>query len=162
MKLVHCDTCGRVMFETPAGGLGRCGECCRAIDAQAEHDPFAPPDVPILLHCLHCGRVLSSREMRQDENDLWRCGFEGCDGAGVGFDLHKIDSVHAWIVREGDGDELIEWGAAVRELLVRIGNVQELATDLKIMRANHPQWEVEVRRRFENPRLRADGTIRPT
>lgn len=52
-------------------------------------DPFGPPEKPIDVVCIHCEREYRSDEMRQDEEGLWCCKFEDCDGRGFGWDIHR-------------------------------------------------------------------------
>ena len=58
-----------------------------------EADPFRPPDVPIEVECIHCGREYDSyliewREEPDADGQLhgfWCCPTPGCDGRGFGF-----------------------------------------------------------------------------
>lgn len=66
-------------------------------------DCFRPPDVPTLVHCLHCGQEYESYEIvwrlntvdPDDEEDrvpgFWCCPVPGCAGKGFGFDIFPID-----------------------------------------------------------------------
>jgi hypothetical protein len=58
-------------------------------------DPFAPSkDGEREFRCLHCGRIVNEQEITYEERfgrTLWWCPNQSCDGAGVGFDLHRID-----------------------------------------------------------------------
>lgn len=62
-------------------------------------DPFRPPEVPVEVSCLHCGRTYDSYliEWREyyGENDeikgFWCCPTPGCDGLGFGFDILPTD-----------------------------------------------------------------------
>lgn len=72
---------------------------------EALQDHMKPPDVSTLVHCLHCGEEFESleiiwvpftdEEMKRDGKSsmlgMWRCPIEGCDGAGVAFDMWPVD-----------------------------------------------------------------------
>jgi len=64
----------------------------------AENDPFRPPDIPILVQCLHCGQEYDSYliEWVEEPGDcdlpgFWCCPVEGCSGKGFGFDILPVD-----------------------------------------------------------------------
>lgn len=68
-------------------------------------DPFAPPEVPTEVCCLHCGQTYESWQIEWRElTDLdhstdpdqklagfWCCPTPGCDGMGFGFDILPTD-----------------------------------------------------------------------
>ena len=62
---------------------------------EAREDPFGPPAVPVDVECLHCGERYSSGEMESrrwaDGIRRWSCPTPGCDGAGFGFDIHRVE-----------------------------------------------------------------------
>lgn len=65
---------------------------------EALADCFRPPDVPVEVHCIHCGREYDSyliwwdEEIVDGERDgFWRCPTPGCGGAGFGFDIWPTD-----------------------------------------------------------------------
>jgi len=65
---------------------------------EALADCFRPPDVPIEVHCIHCGREYDSYLIWWDEeivdgkrDGFWRCPTPGCGGAGFGFDIWPTD-----------------------------------------------------------------------
>ena len=97
------------------------------LDAQA--DPFKPPETPVEVSCLHCGkeyesyliewRVLTSAA--GEPHGFWCCPTPGCDGKGFGFDIfptdpHYQDERGGWVYDEeeqeeeedSDGDEVDE------------------------------------------------------
>lgn len=63
-------------------------------------DPFAPDrDGDREMKCLHCGETFNEQEVTYERrfvgntaNDqpLWYCPTSGCDGRGVGFDIHAV------------------------------------------------------------------------
>jgi hypothetical protein len=57
-------------------------------------DPFAPPEIPCEVRCLHCDRSYSSAKMRWNSKDeLWVCpNYAECGGAGYGMDIHDINA----------------------------------------------------------------------
>jgi hypothetical protein len=62
----------------------------------AENDPFRPPDIPVLVQCIHCGQEYDSYliewvEEPGDDGGFWCCPVEGCDGKGFGFDIFPVD-----------------------------------------------------------------------
>lgn len=59
-------------------------------DLQGDVDPFGPPSPPVFVECLHCKKKYMSDQMRSRDG-LWCCPVPGCDGAGYGFDIHKVD-----------------------------------------------------------------------
>jgi hypothetical protein len=64
-----------------------------------EGDPFGPPAISTLVHCLHCGEEYDSYriewrvETRTDgsQQGFWCCPTKGCGGIGFGFDIFPID-----------------------------------------------------------------------
>ena len=64
----------------------------------AERDPFRPPTVPVIVHCLHCDQEYESYlihwvedAIEFDSPGFWCCPTPGCDGKGFGFDIFPID-----------------------------------------------------------------------
>ncbi|MEX2170507.1 MAG: hypothetical protein WD851_14425 [Pirellulales bacterium] len=63
-------------------------------------DPFYPPAISTLVHCIHCGQEYDSYriEWRESVNSegkrqgFWCCPMPGCDGLGFGFDIFPVDS----------------------------------------------------------------------
>jgi hypothetical protein len=63
-------------------------------DGLESEDPFAPPEPPREVICLHCGEVFMSSEMRRSSG-LWVCmNWETCGGAGYGWDI--LDATPEW------------------------------------------------------------------
>ncbi len=69
------------------------------VDASpAERDPFRPPTVPVMVHCLHCDQEYESylihwvdETTEADIPGFWWCPTPGCDGKGFGFDIFPVD-----------------------------------------------------------------------
>ncbi len=64
----------------------------------AERDPFRPPTVPVIVHCLHCDQEYESYlihwvedAIESDAPGFWCCPTPDCDGKGFGFDIFPID-----------------------------------------------------------------------
>jgi hypothetical protein len=56
----------------------------------ADHDIFAPPQIPVECFCLHCRRVYMSDLILKIEIDgeiHHACPVEGCTAMGYGFDI---------------------------------------------------------------------------
>jgi hypothetical protein len=81
-------------------------------------DPFAPPEIPREVGCLHCGETYESYliEWRVEslanggEQGFWCCPTPGCDGKGFGFDILPTDVNYqdehgGWIHSDDDADE---------------------------------------------------------
>jgi hypothetical protein len=76
----------------------------------ADADPFRPPALSTIVHCLHCGeeydsyriewRVLTDGSGRA--HGFWCCPIEGCDGCGFGCDIFPIDPEY----RDENGDKM--------------------------------------------------------
>jgi hypothetical protein len=61
-------------------------------------DPFHPPSVPTLVHCIHCHEEYDSylmqyrvEEFGGKELGSWCCPMPGCDGRGFGFDIWPVE-----------------------------------------------------------------------
>jgi hypothetical protein len=65
--------------------------------APGSDDPFRPPDIPIEVHCRHCGQEYESYLIKwvPDETyhnkGFWSCPTPGCDGIGFCFDIWPTD-----------------------------------------------------------------------
>ena len=65
----------------------------------SDESGFPPPDVPIMVYCLHCGKEYMSSEMvppdgkRTEEmmEGFWWCGTPGCNAGGFGLDVFPVD-----------------------------------------------------------------------
>lgn len=64
----------------------------------AGRDPFRPPTVPVIVHCLHCDQEYESYlihwvedAIESDSPGFWCCPTPGCDGKGFGFDIFPVD-----------------------------------------------------------------------
>ena len=58
--------------------------------------PFAPPEVPVEVECLHCGETYQSDQMQlryegPDGELAWVCATPGCGALGFGFDILPTD-----------------------------------------------------------------------
>ena len=64
-----------------------------------DNDPFGPPPVSTVVHCIHCGEEYDSYKIqwrieRDDDgtqHGFWCCPIAGCDGKGFGFDIFPVD-----------------------------------------------------------------------
>jgi hypothetical protein len=64
-----------------------------------DNDPFGPPAVSIVVHCIHCGEEYESDRIEWriecdsdgTEHGFWCCPISGCDGMGFGFDIFPVD-----------------------------------------------------------------------
>jgi hypothetical protein len=76
--------------------------------SDASSDPFGPPAISTLVHCIHCGEEYDSYriEWRQEQRSdgrthgFWCCPMPGCDGAGFGIDIFPVDPDY----RDEDGE----------------------------------------------------------
>jgi hypothetical protein len=84
---------------------------------------FPPPDEPIMVYCLHCGREYKSSEMVPPDGartpimmaGFWWCGTPGCNAGGFGLDIFPTDP--EWkdpkgllhIIADSDDEEEFEW-----------------------------------------------------
>jgi hypothetical protein len=81
-------------------------------------DPFAPPQPPMRVCCLHCGNEFDSDEIvyrprpnihgpiEHGMTGDWCCPTPGCDGVGYGFDI--VPSDQDWEDQDGNGWHQIE------------------------------------------------------
>lgn len=70
----------------------------RPADLDPYADPFHPPTVPTLVHCLHCDEEYDSyliewrvAHVHGETCGFWCCPTPGCDGKGFGFDIFPVD-----------------------------------------------------------------------
>jgi len=85
-----------------------------------DNDPFGPPAISTIVHCIHCGEEYDSYKIEwRVERDadgvphgFWCCPIAGCDGKGFGFDIFPIDPEYRdengelmWCGDEEDEDE---------------------------------------------------------
>ena len=64
-----------------------------------ENDPFGPPAISTIVHCIHCGEEYDSyridwrveRDADGTAHGFWCCPMPGCDGKGFGFDIFPVD-----------------------------------------------------------------------
>ena len=64
-----------------------------------DNDPFHPPAIPTVVHCIHCGEEYDSyriewrveRDADGQEHGFWCCPMPGCGGMGFGFDIFPVD-----------------------------------------------------------------------
>lgn len=65
----------------------------------SDNDPFGPPAISTLVHCIHCGEEYDSFRIEwrveQDADGkphgFWCCPMPGCDGKGFCFDIFPVD-----------------------------------------------------------------------
>lgn len=77
----------------------------------ADADPFRPPILSTLVHCLHCGEEYDSYRIEwriETDRDggrphgFWCCPITHCDGRGFGFDIFPVDPEY----RDEEGNQL--------------------------------------------------------
>jgi hypothetical protein len=64
-----------------------------------DNDPFGPPAISTVVHCIHCGEEYDSyriewrveRDADGQEHGFWCCPMPGCGGMGFGFDIFPVD-----------------------------------------------------------------------
>lgn len=64
-----------------------------------DSDPFGPPAISTIVHCIHCGEEFDSyriewrieRDADGTAHGFWCCPMPGCDGKGFGFDIFPVD-----------------------------------------------------------------------
>jgi len=86
-----------------------------------DNDPFAPPVISTIVHCIHCGEEYDSYRIEwcveQDADGqphgFWCCPMPGCDGKGFGFDIFPVDPAYRdedgelmWVCDDEEDDEL--------------------------------------------------------
>jgi hypothetical protein len=65
----------------------------------ADSDPFRPPAISTLVHCIHCGEEYDSFRIEWrvepdadgNPHGFWCCPIPGCGGMGFGFDIFPVD-----------------------------------------------------------------------
>jgi hypothetical protein len=65
----------------------------------SSNDPFGPPAISTVVHCIHCGEEYDSykiewrieRDSDGNPHGFWCCPMPGCDGKGFGFDIFPVD-----------------------------------------------------------------------
>ena len=73
-------------------------------------DPFRPPALSTIVHCLHCGEEYDSYRIewrvetdhRGQPHGFWCCPIADCDGRGFGFDIFPIDPEY----RDEEGNKM--------------------------------------------------------
>ena len=86
-------------------------------DPSPHDDPFGPPVISTLVHCIHCGEEYDSYriewrvETRADggREGYWCCPMPGCGGMGFGFDIFPVDPEY----RDENGE--LMWTSDVSE-----------------------------------------------
>jgi hypothetical protein len=64
-----------------------------------DNDPFGPPAISTVVHCIHCGEEYDSyriewrveRDLDGQAHGFWCCPMPDCDGKGFGFDIFPVD-----------------------------------------------------------------------
>jgi hypothetical protein len=84
------------------------------------NDPFGPPTISTVVHCIHCGEEYDSYKIEWriecdadgTQHGFWCCPMPGCDGKGFGFDIFPVDPDYRdengelmWSGDEEDDDE---------------------------------------------------------
>lgn len=85
-----------------------------------DHDPFGPPAISTVVHCIHCGEEYDSyriewrveRDADGEAHGFWCCPMPGCDGKGFGFDIFPVDPEYRdengelmWYSDDADDDD---------------------------------------------------------
>jgi hypothetical protein len=85
-----------------------------------DNDPFGPPAISTIVHCIHCGEEYDSYRIEwRVEHDadggvhgFWCCPMPDCDGKGFGFDIFPVDPEYRdengelmWCSDDEDEDE---------------------------------------------------------
>jgi len=85
-----------------------------------DSDPFGPPAISTIVHCIHCGEEYDSYRIEwRVEHDadggvhgFWCCPMPDCDGKGFGFDIFPVDPEYRdengelmWCSDDEDEDE---------------------------------------------------------
>lgn len=89
---------------------------------------FPPPDEPIMVYCLHCGKEYMSSEMIPPDGGargraartpimmegMWWCATPGCNAGGFGLDIFPVnpdwkDPKGLLQIIKDDGDDEFEW-----------------------------------------------------
>src|SRR5260221_11653180 len=92
-------------------------------------DNFHPPEISILVHCLHCGEEYDSWQIEFREGEgptgnagAWCCPTPGCDGVGFCFDIFPVDpewtdenGERVWFDDGEDEEEYDEEDGAIAE-----------------------------------------------
>ena len=72
----------------------------------SQRDPFRPPTISVMVHCIHCHQEFDSylihwieEEFEGLKQGFWCCPNPGCDGKGFGFDIFPVDPEY----RDEDG-----------------------------------------------------------
>ncbi len=72
----------------------------------SQRDPFRPPTISVMVHCIHCHKEFDSyrihwveEEFEGQSQGFWCCPMPGCDGKGFGFDIFPVDPEY----RDEDG-----------------------------------------------------------
>jgi hypothetical protein len=89
----------------------------------ADESGCPPPDEPIMVYCLHCGKEYMSSEMVPPSGKrtpammegMWWCGTPGCNAGGFGLDIFPVDP--EWkdpkgllrMITDAEEDEDFEW-----------------------------------------------------
>lgn len=83
-----------------------------------DNDPFGPPTISTVVHCIHCGEEYDSyriewrieRDADGQAHGFWCCPTPGCGGMGFGFDIFPVDPDY----RDENGE--LMWCSDVDEL----------------------------------------------
>lgn len=85
-----------------------------------ENDPFGPPAISTVVHCIHCGEEYDSyriewrveRDADGEAHGFWCCPMPSCDGKGFGFDIFPVDPEYRdengelmWYSDDADDDD---------------------------------------------------------
>ena len=89
-----------------------------SLDPSDRHnDPFAPPEIPTEVCCLHCHQIYDSSliewrvstDSNGQEEGFWCCPIPDCGGIGFGCDILPTDPTyrdeHGGWIQDGEEDE---------------------------------------------------------
>ena len=97
-----------------------------------ENDPFSPPAISTVVHCIHCGEEYDSyriewrveRDLDGQAHGFWCCPMADCDGKGFGFDIFPVDPEYRdengelmWCSDDEDDEDEFEDGLFGDDLL---------------------------------------------
>jgi hypothetical protein len=95
-----------------------------------QDDPFAPPQIPTEVCCIHCGQIYDSSQIEWrvstningQEEGFWCCPVPDCGGVGFGCDILPTDPTYrdehgGWMQDDDDDEDLDEdWNEEEEEI----------------------------------------------
>jgi hypothetical protein len=112
-----------------------------------DDDPFGPPAIPTLVHCIHCGEEYDSYRITwrlETDGDgsvhgFWCCPTPRCGGMGFGFDIFPVDPEY----RDENG-ELMWTSDDVDEDDAEYDEADEFETGSVFELGSADSWESDV------------------